>query len=119
MCPLISRNTIRTHTSRYTKKTYNINSPINCKTCGVVYRIFCDKCPNFSYIGETSRELKRRILEHYRDAENKDKTKPCGLHCSLPGHSENNLSFIGIENVFPKSDTLLRRRRERFWIKNI
>ena len=117
MCTYTSRTTIRTHTSKYTKKTYDINSPINCKTCGVIYKISCDKCPNFSYNGETSREFRGRANEHYNDAESKNKAKPCGLHFSLPGHTENNMSIIGIESVFPKNCTLLRRRRERFWIK--
>ena len=72
---------------------------------------------NFSYNEETSREFRGKANEHYNDAESKNKAKPCGLHFSLPGHTENNMSIIGIESVFPKNCTLLRRRRERFWIK--
>ena len=41
----------------------------------------------YIYIGETGRPLKQWFSEHYRDAANKDWTKPCGKHFSLPGHS--------------------------------
>ena len=38
--------------------------------------------------------------------------------CDLPGHDyKNNISVVAIEKVFPENDTLLRRRREQFWIK--
>ena len=48
----------------------------------------------------------------------KDQKKPCGRHFSLPGHSLTDIFMIGIEEVFPKEDTLLRKWREHFWIKN-
>ena len=82
----------------------------------MIYRIICNKCQKFVYIGETGRPLKQRLSEHYRDAEKKDQTKPCGKHFSLPGHSELNMSAIGIEQVLPKEDTLLRNTRETYWI---
>ena len=60
--------------------------------------------------------MKQRFSEHYADAIKKDGVKPCGKHFNLPGHSEANLSAIAIEQVLPKNDTLLRRRRENHWI---
>ena len=89
---------------------------MNCKTSGVVYRITCKKCPEFVYIGETGRPLKQRFSEHQRDAANKDITKPSGKHFSLPGHSETDMCIIGIEQVLPKEDALLRKTRESYWI---
>ena len=106
----------KSHTCNHTKISYNINSPINCKTSGVVYRITCKKCLNFVYIGETGRPLKQRFYEHRRDAKNKDVNKPCGEHFSRPGHSEADMIVIAIEEVLPKQDILLRKRRESFWI---
>ena len=117
MCPYTPRNSTKNHKSKHTNETYEINSSISCKTSGVIYKIFCNKCPNFTYIGETSRPLKKRFYEHNHDATKKDANKPCGSHFSLPGHSICNMSIIGIEQVFPKEDTLLRKRREHFWIK--
>ena len=116
LCAFSPHGVTRKHTCKITGESYDINSPINCKTSGVIYRIRCNKCPNFIYIGETGRPLKQRFSEHYRDAANKDRTKPCGKHFSLPGHSEVNMSAIGIENVLPKEDNLLRKKRENHWI---
>ena len=76
----------------------------------------CNKCPDFVYIGETSRPLKQRFSEHFGDASRKDENKPCGKHFVLPGHSETNMYAIGIEQVLPKDDTLLRKNRESYWI---
>ena len=116
LCSFSPSGTITKHKCNYTGLSYDINSPINCKTQGVIYRITCNKCPLFVYIGETGRPLKQRFSEHYRDAAQKDPTKPCGKHFSLPGHSESNMSAIAIEKVLPKDDILLRKRIENYWI---
>ena len=116
LCPFTPKDLTRKHICKHTGESYDINSPMNCKTLGVIYRITCEKCPKFVYIGETGRPFKQRFSEHYRDAHRKDETKPCGKHFSLPGHSETNMSAIAIEQVLPKNDTLLRKRRENYWI---
>ena len=116
MCPFSPNGFTKSHTCNLTKKSYNINSPMNCKTSGVIYRISCNKCPSFVYIGETGRPLKQRFYEHCRDAKNKDVTKPCGEHFSRPGHSETNMIVIAIEQVLPKQDPLLRKTGESLWI---
>ena len=116
MCPFSPSGTTKTHTCNQTKTTYKINSPINCKTSGVVYRITCKKCLKFVYIGETGRLIRKRFYEHHRDVQNKDLKKPCGEHFNKPGHSESDMIVVVIEQVLPKKDTLLRKRRETFWI---
>ena len=116
MCPFSPSDTTKNHTCNQTKTTYKINSPINCKTSGVVYRITCKKCPKFVYIGETGRPIRKRFYEHHRDVQIKDLKKPCGEHFNKPGHSESDMVIVVIEQVLPKQDTLLRKRRETFWI---
>ena len=115
-CNFSPNGNTKTHTCNQTKTTYKINSPINCKTSGVVYRITCGKCPNFVYIGETGRPIRKRFYEHNRDARNKDVKKPCGEHFNKPGHSQLDMIIVGIEQVLPKEDTLLQKGRETLWI---
>ena len=74
MCAFSPQGITKKHTCKYTGESQGINSPINCKTPGVIYQITCNKCPDFIYIGETGRPVKQRFSEHYRDATNKDKT---------------------------------------------
>ena len=68
------------------------------------------------YIGETGRPVKQRFYEHNRDAINNDKTKPCGKHFNKTGDSITDMIVIAIEQVLPKEDPLLRKKRESFWI---
>ena len=102
LCSFTPRGITKRHTCQHTGQTFEINSPINCKTLGVIYRITCNKCPHFVYIGETGRPLKQRFSEHYRDASQKDETKPCGKHFGLPGHSEANMSAIAMSKYYQK-----------------
>ena len=94
LCTLSPHGTSKNHTCKHTKGSFKINSPMTCKTTGVIYRITCNKCPNFVYIGETGRSMRERFIEHHKDAYKKDINKPCRLHFSLPGHSEINMRGI-------------------------
>ena len=97
-------------------KTYQINGLLNCNSVGCVYKILCDKCDDFVYFGETGRTLKTRFREHKNDIENA-RAKPVSEHFNLPGHSLDNVIFIGIERVVPTEDTFLRKQRESFYIR--
>ena len=104
------------HVCNYTNTSYNIRSSINCQTKNVIYKITCEKCPTFVYIGETERSFHDRFSEHRRDAENKDQKKPCGIHFSKPGHSLKDIQAIAFEQVFPKDQPIIRKERESWWI---
>jgi peptide-methionine (R)-S-oxide reductase len=104
------------HVCNYTNVTYNIRSSINCKTRNVIYKITCEKCPTFVYIGETERSFHERFSEHRRDAIKQDKTKPCGLHFSKPGHSLEDIQAFAFEEVFRIDQPIFRKERESFWI---
>ena len=97
LCPFSPAGTTKHHSCRHTGLTYEINSPINCKTSGVIYQLTCTTCSNFLYIGGTSRPVKQLFGKHYRDAGNDNPNKPCGTHFELSGHSENDLSLIAFE----------------------
>jgi hypothetical protein len=47
--------------------------------CGVVYSFQCDQC-HASYVGETERQLRKRIAEHHRQS------SPIGQHLAETGH---------------------------------
>ena len=104
------------HVCNYTNTSYNIRSSINCKTKNVIYKITCEKCPTFVYIGETERSFHDRFSEHRRDAENQDPKKPCGIHFSKPGHSVQDIQAIAFEKVFRKDQPIFRKERESYWI---
>ena len=99
----------------YTNMSYEIRSSINCQTRNVINKITCEKYPTFVYIGETERSFHDRFSEHRRDAENKNPTKPCGIHFSKPGHSLKDIQAIAFEQVFRK-DPIFRKERESWWI---
>jgi hypothetical protein len=104
------------HVCNYTNMSYDIISSINCKTRNVIYKITCEKCPTFVYIGETERSFHERFSEHRRDAENQDPKKPCGIHFSKPGHSVQDIQAIAFEKVFRKDQPIFRKERESYWI---
>ena len=39
-------------------------------------------------MGQTKRPLEKRLMEHFRDINKKDVTKPMGVHFNIPGHPD-------------------------------
>ena len=97
-------------------RRFTINGVITCSSTGCVYKILCGKCPGFVYYGETGRELRTRFGEHKNDIL-KSRRKPVSEHFNKPGHSLEDVIFIGIERVMPANDTFLRKQRESFYIR--
>ena len=100
-----------------------ISCRISCLTPNVVYVITCLKC-FFQYVGETKRELRRRIYEHLRSIEKFGQpniqstpvSEHFNLHCQKPAHL--NFQVVEVINKDPKIEntTTLRRKRESWWI---
>ena len=107
---------IKEHKCHQTGKSYTINSPVNCQTKNVIYRITCKKHPKFVYIGETQRQFFKRAGEHRGYVNRNETNQPTGHHFNLPGHQTSDMTCIVIEQVLPANDPFLRKRREKFWI---
>ena len=45
------------------------------------------------------------------------RNKPVAEHFNLPGHSLEDVIFIGIERVMPSGDRVLREQRESYYIR--
>ena len=118
-CALIPKNGIKTHQCNKTKKTFKIDSPVNCVTTNVIYRITCKKpkCKNFVYIGQTKRKFCDRFSEHRGYVSQKKFDQVCGEHFNKPGHSQLDMLPVILEEVTPKDDDFLRLRREELWIR--
>ena len=116
-CGVGASERIKTHKCHRTGQEWQISAPMTCLTPNVIYKITCRKCPHFVYIGETERRFCDRFTDH-RGYVNRNKTdQPVGAHFNLPGHTLEDLVAFPIERVFPRDDTMLRRRREKLWIK--
>ena len=115
VCTLGENATI--HSDKRTGEEWKIHSELTCKSTDVVYKIGCRRCSDFTYIGETSRRFSTRIGEHKGHVTRKDLTIPVGAHFNTKGHSIADMLPIAIEQVLPKGNTLLRRHREKLWIR--
>ena len=73
-----------------------------------------DQC-KLKYIGETERNLRKRIYEHLGYARNKNEQMITGEHFNLPGHTEANMKFTIIEQCKSDEDEY-RKEREKYHI---
>ena len=105
-----------THSCHKTGETWNISAPIDCQTTNVVYKLSCHKCPEWVYVGETSRRFCDRLQEH-RGYIRQKKLNAVGVHFNSKGHSLTDLLPLAFERVLPKGNQILRRNRESLWIK--
>ena len=67
-------------------------------------------------MGESERELRRRISEHLGYIKCKKLSKATGYHFNLPGHSSANFTVRILEKV-RKRESYYRKEREHFLIK--
>ena len=109
----ISSNTFQSTTNG---SIHNIKFSLSCNSYNVVYLITCTRC-HMQYVGETGREAKVRLLEHCADTRFK-RDKPVSAHFNLPGHTEDNITFIVIDKS-PRFDTNMRQTLEHHWIQTL
>ena len=110
-----------THSCHKTKKVWQINSPIDCNTRDVVYKLSCRKCPSFCYIGETDLRFCDVVAYKYHGyIDQKKLDHPVGRHFSQPEHSVADLLPLAFEQVQLKGKQslyILRKSRASYWIQ--
>ena len=106
-----------THKSPHSGETWNINSEIDCDTKNVIYKLGCEICPTFLYIGESSRRPKDRYYGHRSNVLRKQMDTPAGHHFNLPGHNVDMMTMLPFERVRPANDPFVRLTRESWWIR--
>ena len=105
-----------THKCHRTGETWNIQSPIDCRSRNVIYKLMCRKCPGFLYIGETSRKAIDRYYQHRSYVSTKKMETPAGQHFNSRGHSVEDLQMLPFERVRPANRPYVRKSREKLWI---
>ena len=124
-CPMIHK--IEHFYSTHTRTKHNtINLPdkhrITCELYNLVYLISCTKCKK-QYIGETSRQFRKRIYEHIASVKNSNKIiTPVSKHFSTHNHSHKHMKFSVIQWLGNRNDpemTIKRRKAENSFIWNI
>lgn len=100
-----------------TGQNYNIRSRINCRTCNLVYLVNCTKC-NLQYVGQTSRELGTRTIEHI-SAIRRHTDTPVAKHFNLPDHQLGHFRITGIDEMATSDDNTARQIREMYWMTTL
>ncbi|XP_066465117.1 uncharacterized protein [Eleutherodactylus coqui] len=115
------RNLMKGHTFRHplTGKQFPIRSRYTCNTSYVVYLLTCP-C-GLGYVGETTQEVKKRIVKHKSTIRTENKDSPVSKHFVELKHSVNQLRFRVIDHV-PKQPrgrdrVLLLKQKELKWIQ--
>ena len=109
---------IMEHKCMRTGRTWDITSAIDCNTRNVIYKLLCQRCPNWFYIGETERRPKDRLYQHRSCVHQQKLDTPAGEHFCRPGHSITDLSMLPFERIRPGNDPQVRKIRETLWINS-
>ena len=93
---------------RYCKKINN-NVTISvakadCDSQNVVYILFCAKCPNAVYVGETSNRFRFRLNNHKHSTKHNFYGYPVAMHFNEQSHTIEDLRCIIIKNHVPNTD---------------
>ena len=101
-------------------KCINLPKRITCELSNIIHLITCSKC-KMCYVGETSREFRKRIYEHRNSVLNPKLSRctPVSRHFTQQNHKTSHMEFSVLVCGTPKfgfNETGLRRRHELSWI---
>ena len=91
---------------------------IGCKSCNIIYGIWCEKCQEIVYVGETGGVIYSRIQNHLSSirSQNPAVDLPVRRHFLIQGHTIEDFRFVGLERVW-QSNVDYRRAREMRWTR--
>ena len=76
----------------------------DCDSQNVVYILFCAKCPNAVYVGETSNRFRFRFNNHKHSIKHNFSGYPVAMHFNEQSHTMEDLRCIIIKNHVPNMD---------------
>ena len=106
-----------TFTSDTTHATYTIKQHLTCDSSNIIYLLFCEKCKQAQYIGETKNTLKTRFYMHRNHIKQNTGTLVTH-HFNQPSHTITNMKCIIIEQIHGASHTV-RQTREKKWMDRL
>ena len=105
--------------SSVTEESFYIKDSVSCESENIIYLLFCAKCPNSQYVGETQNSLRNRFYLHRSHiSRNTGKCTHVNAHFNSPNHSLRDLRCLPIEKIKSLSKPL-RKAREQHWIKTL
>ena len=75
----------------------------DCDSHNAAYILFCAKCPNLIYVGETSNHLRFRLKQKHSIKHNSP-GYPVAMHFNEQSHSMEDIQCIAIKNQVPDKD---------------
>ena len=106
-----------TVTSHHSGKTFQLRNRLSCNSTNIIYLLYCNKCKNTQYIGETKNALKTRFYLH-RSHIKKNTGTLVTKHFNQTNHSIKNMKCIAIEQVHGQG-VAARLDRERAWMTRL
>ena len=100
------------------KKMCYYDVTVGCKSCNVIYGIWCEICQEVIYVGETGGPIYARVQNHLSSirSTNPPVDLPVRRHFLEPGHTIDDLRVVGLERVW-RSEVDYRRAREMRWMR--
>ena len=90
--------------SNLTMMTQSLLSKLTVTHRDMVYILFCAKCPNAVYVGDTSNRFRFRLSNHKHSIKHNFSSYPVAMHFNEQSHTIEDLRCIIIKNHVPNMD---------------
>ena len=92
--------------------TYKVRNQITCTSTNVVYALYCKRCKQYVYVGETGDTLYQRHLLNLSRIRTKH-SDPVAQHFTTDGHDVSDFRIIGLEKL--NGSAIYRKTMETLW----